>query len=58
MDGGIHSRADHRPGIGRIDDGVHGHLGNIVSDDLKGQSRRLLIGFYAFILTHRNAYVQ
>ena len=32
----IHTGADHRPWIGRVDNGIHLHMGNVISDDFKG----------------------
>jgi hypothetical protein len=36
VDHGVRAQTDDRPGIGGIHNGIHGHLGNVISDDLKG----------------------
>ena len=36
VDTGIGTQTHHRPGICRVDNGIHTHIGNIVSDNLKG----------------------
>ena len=39
VDSRVHAIADLRPGVGRVHNGVHGHIDNIVSHDLKGHNR-------------------
>jgi hypothetical protein len=36
MDSAVRSGADHGPGIGRVNNGIHPHIHNIISDDFKG----------------------
>ena len=38
MDPGVRTQTDYRPGIGGIHDGVHLHIGNVVSYNLKGHT--------------------
>jgi len=42
VDAGIGTQSYHRPGIGGIDDGIHLHMGDVISHDLKGHVRTCL----------------
>ena len=53
VDGAVHSAAAQQGFLGGVDDGVHLHFGDIVSDDGKGHNAASFSGVLFFIIRYR-----
>jgi hypothetical protein len=50
MDTGISAQSDNRPGIRRVHNGIYPHIGDIISDNLKGHHKHLFFSLSEYIL--------